>query len=94
MFVTEGFIVKSVFEKLNCLGVFKYVLEMEIILLHEDHRELRALLCFCIIYYVVTCKYMYIVKVQANGDEIYAKELILEDKCRHVKMNELSICKV
>ena len=25
MFVTEGFIVKSVFEKLNCLGVFKYV---------------------------------------------------------------------
>ena len=71
---------------------------MEIILLHEDHkrkyRELRALLCFCIIYYVVTCKYMYIVKVQANGDEIYAKELILEDKCRRVKMNELSICKV
>ena len=25
MFVTEGFIVESVFEKLNCLGVFKYV---------------------------------------------------------------------
>ena len=67
---------------------------MEIILLHEDHwrkcRELQGLLCFCIIYYVVTCKYMYIVKIQANGGEIYAKELILEDKCRHIKMNELS----
>ena len=35
MFVTEGFIVKTVFEKLNCLGVFKNV-EMKIILLHEE----------------------------------------------------------